>query len=97
LTHLLQQAIIPLDTLLKMNDQAPNDERKKEVAQQLLDIDLEVAREQIAALYEIPRKEQPRKSGPPPPRMSPLMHSYTSTNIHWIVPLQNVRCPAIRS
>jgi hypothetical protein len=55
LTHLLQQTDIPLNTLLKMNEQAPNDERKKEVAQQLLVIDLEVAREQIAALYETRR------------------------------------------
>jgi hypothetical protein len=34
-----------------MNNEDTNDERKKEVAQQLLDIDLEVAREQIAQLY----------------------------------------------
>jgi hypothetical protein len=44
-----------------MDNQAPNNERKKELAQQLLNIDLEVARDQIAALYEIPRKEQPRR------------------------------------
>jgi hypothetical protein len=34
-----------------MNNEDTNDERKKEVAQQLLDIDLEVAREQVARLH----------------------------------------------
>jgi hypothetical protein len=44
-----------------MNNKISNDERKKEVAQQMLDIDVEVAREQIAQLYMVPRAEGSRK------------------------------------